>query len=173
MKYFKLPQLKLSCLVFICATLLVFNAFAEQQPSHFKLGSYQKILQQNEQQPFLMVLWSLDCMPCIKELKMLGEFHQQYPQHKLVLISTDSKNQSDDIIQLIREYRLQTVEQWVFDGSFQYLRHSIDPSWYGELPRGYFFKRDQSRIASSGRLHQNQLMQYFSEDIKTTGSKTL
>jgi thiol-disulfide isomerase/thioredoxin len=166
MKTFKVSYLKLPYLVFICATVLVSNAYAVQQPSHFKLGSYQKILQQNKQQSFLMVLWSLGCLPCIKELKMLGEFHQKYPQHKLVLISTDSKNQSAEIIQLITKYGLQTVDQWVFDGSFQYLRHSIDPAWYGELPRGYFFKRDQSRIASSGQLHQHQLVEYFSEDIK-------
>jgi len=168
MKYFKL-----SFLAFICAMVFVLNVHATQKLSHFKMSSYQKILQENMQQPFLMVLWSLDCMPCMKELKMLGEFHQKYPQHKLVLISTDSKNQSDEIMQLITEYELHTVEQWVFDGSFQYLRHSIDPTWYGELPRGYFFKRDQTRIASSGRLHQNQLVKYFSEEIKTTGSKTL
>ena len=164
---------KLSYLAFICAMAFVLNAQATQRPGYFKISSYQKILQENKQQPFLMVLWSLDCMPCIKELKMLGKFHKQYPQHKLVLISTDSKNQSDEIIQLMTEYGLHTVEQWVFDDSFQYLRHSIDPGWYGELPRGYFFKPNHSRIASSGQLHQNQLMQYFSEDIKTTGSKTL
>jgi len=161
MKYFKLPYL-----VLMCSMMIASNGYAAQQLHHFKLDSYQTILQQNKKQPFFMVLWSLDCMPCMKELKMLGEFHQKYPQHKLVLISTDNINQSDEIVQLITEYGLQTVDQWVFDGSFQYLRHSIDPAWYGELPRGYFFKRDQTRIASSGQLHQNQLIQYFSEDIK-------
>jgi len=153
--------------------IIASSGSAAQQLQHFKLDSYQAILQQNKQQPFLMVLWSLDCMPCMKELKMLGEFHQKYPQYKLVLISTDNINQSDEIVQLITEYGLQTVDQWVFDGSFQYLRHSIDPTWYGELPRGYFFKQDQSRIASSGQLHQNQLIEYFSEDIKNSGPKTL
>ena len=160
-------------MVLICGMLFASNGYATQQLSHFKLDSYQTILQQNKQQSFLMVLWSLDCLPCIKELKMLGKFHQKYPQHKLVLISTDTKNQSDEIIKLITEYGLQTVDQWVFDGSFQYLRHSIDPAWYGELPRGYFFKPNKSRIASSGQLHRNQLMQYFSEDVKKLGSKIL
>ena len=168
MKYFKL-----SYLIFMFSMVFVLNTYAAQQPSNFKIGSYQEILQQNKQRPFLMVLWSLDCMPCMKELKMLGEFHQKYSQHKLVLISTDSNSQSDEIVQLMTQYGLLTVDQWVFDGSFQYLRHSIDPAWYGELPRGYFFKRDQSRVASSGLLHQDQLINYFSEDIKTSGSKTL
>lgn len=168
MKNFKFPYL-----VIAWSMVFISSAFAVQQPSYFKLDSYKQILQENKQRPFLMVLWSLDCAPCIKELKILGEFHKQYPQHKIIMISTDDKNQSNEIAQLITQYGLQTVDQWVFDGSFQHLRYSIDPTWYGELPRSYFFEQDQSRLAASGQLHQNQLVRYFVQDIKKSGSKTL
>lgn len=101
----------------------------------------------------------------------IQDTHPAHPSE--IIVSADDKNQSDDVYQLVSEYELQTVEQWVFDGSFQHLRYSIDPAWYGELPRSYFFKQDQSRLAASGQLHQNQLVRYFAQDIKKSGSKTL
>jgi len=168
-----MKKIKLFYSVLVWALVFISGAHAVQQPSHFKLDSYQQILQQNKQQSFLMVLWSIDCAPCMKELKVLGEFHQQYPQHKLVLVSTDSMSQSNEITQLIAQYGLKNVNQWVFDDSFQHLRYSIDPGWYGELPRSYFYKQDHSRLAVSGKLHQQQLIQFFAQDIKNSGLKTL
>jgi len=143
------------------------------EANYFTTDSYQIILDKNKHQPFLLVLWSLDCPPCISELKTLGAFHKQYPQHKIILVSTDTKNQLDEIESLMIKNNLQEIEQWVFDGAFQYIRHSIDPGWYGELPRSYFYKKNQSRLSSSGQLHHDQLINLFSINKTISGSQSL
>jgi len=168
-----MKKLEFRYFIFIYLMMFFANGYAVQQAQSFKLDSYQQILQQNKKQAFLMVLWSVECAPCMKELKILGEFHQKYPQHKLVLVSTDGKKQSDEISQLVTQYGLQTVDQWIFDDSFQYLRHSIDPNWYGELPRSYFYTQEHMRQATSGQLHAEQLIQFFSGNTKKSRLKTL
>lgn len=39
--------------------------------------------------PFVVSLWSVDCLPCRVELELLGELKKQDPQFPLLLISTD------------------------------------------------------------------------------------
>lgn len=168
-----MKSFKLAPIILVLAALFFSSTYAAEQPGLFKLNSYQEILQQNKQRAFLMVLWSLECAPCMQELKELGEFHQKYPQHKLILISTDSKQQSDEISQLMARNGLQDVNQWIFDDSFQYLRYSIDPNWYGELPRSYFYTQDHTRHAVSGQLHKQQLTQFFAEKLTSSGLQAL
>jgi hypothetical protein len=45
------------------------------------------------------------------------------------------------------------VENWIFGTvDAQKLRYEIDPSWYGELPRTYFYNATGNRTAKSGAL---------------------
>ena len=53
----------------------------------------------------------------------------------------------------LRQFGLADVENWIFaDADAQPLRYAVDPRWYGELPRGYFYGRDGSRKAHSGGM---------------------
>ena len=127
----------------------------------FDQQAYQSILNNQKQQSFLLVLWSLDCPPCMEELTMLSDFHKQYPDKKIILVSTDSQSQSDEITGLINKFGLTQIPQWVFGNeSSQYLRYSIDPMWYGELPRSYFHSVD-ARKAVSGKLNKADIIRWF------------
>lgn len=119
----------------------------------FNKDSYQEILNSNKNKSFVLLLWSIDCPPCYEELSMIGEYIKKNPQLKIILLSTDSSEQMDEIQQMIRETQLETQELWVFsDAPAQHLRYSIDPRWYGELPRSYLFNQCHERKAVSGKI---------------------
>lgn len=118
-----------------------------------------------------MVFWSLDCPPCIDELFLLGRFHKQYPQAKLIMVSTDSIQVEDEIKQLMSEHDLHDLEHWVFASDpVQAIRYAIDPNWYGELPRSYFHRHNE-RQAMSGRLDEHRLSTWFKTTV--SGAKGL
>ncbi len=141
---------------------------AEIQIRLFDTGTYKKIISQHKHDSFLMVLWSVDCPPCIKELSVLEKFHQLHPEENIVMISTDSKDQKDDIKALINKYNLTDIQQWVFSGKhIQTIRFIIDPFWYGELPRSYFYFKKNHRQAKSGELDQSILLAWLKKKLTT------
>jgi len=137
--------------------------------NNFETHSYKTITTQYHGDSFLMVLWSVDCPPCIEELPALARFHQTNPKAKLVMVSTDSKNQQEDIKSLMEKHGLADIQQWVFDDdSIQAIRFSIDPLWYGELPRSYFHHEKNKRQAKSGRLDEDTLSAWITTINNTT-----
>jgi thiol-disulfide isomerase/thioredoxin len=133
------------------------NAVAEQQVKNFTRGSYDEVVNQYQNQPLVMVLWSIDCPPCYKELEMLAR-EQKQQAFNLVLISTDGADASIEVATVLKKYKLQNIDTWLFEEySAQHLRYEIDPLWYGELPRSYLFNREHQRQAVSGVLSAGQL----------------
>jgi len=140
---------------FFCALSL--DAIAQQPINNFTHGSYKQIVNQYKQQPFVMVLWSLDCPPCYKELELLADERRKH-DFNLVLISTDGADARNEVASVLNKYNLQSVNSWLFDEfSSQHLRYEIDPAWYGELPRSYLFDSVHQRKSISGVLSTDQL----------------
>lgn len=111
--------------------------------------------------PFLVSLWSIDCAPCRLELKILGELKKQDPDFPLVLISADSLEQRETASYILEEYELDHLVSWMFADNFtERLRYSIDPNWYGELPRSYLFDSSHKAIPHSGILTEEQLAEF-------------
>jgi len=137
-------------------------AHAEMQLKQFNVDSYKAMLAQYQTDAFLMVLWSVDCPPCIEELATLSKFHQSHPETNIVMVSTNSRNQAQAVKHLINEHGLTNIQQWTFfDDSMQAIRFAIDPLWYGELPRSYFHNGKHKRIAKSGKLDEDVLLTWF------------
>ena len=138
------------------------SSLADPALREFRRDDFQWIIRQHSQQVFLLLLWSLDCPPCRQELDMLGQFYRHNPDITLVLISTDSITQGDQILAVMQQAGLLPAQQWVFgDESAAALRYAIDPLWYGELPRSYLYQPGQQRQAISGRLSPLQLTRWF------------
>lgn len=148
-------------MVIVLSMVLFFSLLASSWATdinRFSKESYQKILDNNKNRPFLLAVWSIDCPPCYEELHLLGDYLKTHPEFKIILLSTDSSDQIDEIKQILSEARLQEQEQWLFsDAAPAQLRYAIDPLWYGELPRSYFFNHCQQRKAISGKLEINKL----------------
>ncbi|MGH6831101.1 MAG: hypothetical protein ACREDG_08105, partial [Methylocella sp.] len=75
-----------------------------------------------------------------------------------VLISTDTPEFSEQLTAVLASHRLDIAESWVFsDAGTSRLRYAIDPGWYGEIPRSYFYDRSHRRSAFSGSLKAEQI----------------
>jgi len=142
--------------------LLLLPGLAAAEFHIFSSESLDKITAARKGRPFLLLLWSVDCPPCLKELELVGQLHTQFTLDGLVLISTDSTDYADDAQQILTRYGLANAENWRFTGSFpERLRYRIDPNWYGELPRAYFYNARHERIGKSGALSRKLLQQFI------------
>lgn len=139
---------------------------AEPLIKPFVSGSYQQIVQENTGKGFMLIIWSLDCSSCIKDMEILSALHKTRPTLKMIMLSTDEPDQSQDIAKLLVKYQLADLDNWVFaDDNSQKLRYQIDPSWYSELPRTYFFSASHQREGFSGALKADE----YNERLKRLG----
>ncbi len=162
MTQFKLFKQYVLVVVFIVISIPVFAA-NEIRP--FVSGSFAQILEQREDKPFVLVFWSLDCPSCYKELEMLGRFSSRNTELNIVLVSTDIEATQYELQTILSKYKLENhenIEAWVFSGdSDERLRFEIDRTWYGELPRSYFFKASGKKQVVSGIISEEKLMAWM------------
>lgn len=134
--------------------LLVVSGISQASPlKNFVSGSYQQILSTKANKGFMLIIWSLDCSTCIKDMELLSSIHKAHPELNIVMLSTDEPSAATEIDKLLAKYQLAELESWVFaDDNTQKLRYEIDPGWYSELPRTYFFNKSHQREGVSGAL---------------------
>jgi len=141
--------------------LLVFAtgmAAAEGRLKPFESGSLAEILKSREGQPFILMFWSVDCASCMQELDAMSASLKKHPGLNLVMIATDDAAMSGPVLTMLAKHGLGEVESWIFGGaSAQKLRYEVDPAWFGELPRSYFYDQAHQRLALSGALTERHL----------------
>ncbi len=112
--------------------------------------------------PFLLIVWSIDCLPCRQELKMIREVKSKYPALNLSIIATESLQQQDELESILTEHDLLEQDNWSFKHSNSVrLRFKLDPDWYGELPRAYFYDASHKRYPVSGALAKSQIVKWY------------
>ncbi len=120
----------------------------------FSQQSYAQIEHAYAGLPALVVIWSLDCPPCMEELDLLGKLKQEYPEFNLILINTDGMDAQKEVGVLLASFNLSFVDSWIFASEqVERLRFSIDPQWYGELPRSYLYN-GVMRLSHSGLIDE-------------------
>jgi len=131
--------------------LLSQQVFAEQLKP-FVAASRLQIEKAHQGQPMIVAFWSLDCNYCLDELSTLGEFVKQHPKVKLVLVNTDGLSTAKEVVNAMKQIRLPVkYEAWQFsEPDEERLRYSVDKTWYGELPRTYYYDNSHQVKALSG-----------------------
>ena len=155
----------LLCLGADCA-----SAAPEIKP--FVRGSYQQIVSARAGKPFVITFWSLTCTNCRDDLAMFGKLVQKHRSFDLVLVATDTPEQKQEIASTLQHYHLGRaglgrIESWIFADSYaERLRFEVDPQWYGELPRTYFYDAQGRVQALSGTLDHDQIERWIREGGK-------
>lgn len=147
----------------ILATFLgLWAGIATAQNCHrFVPGSLSQILAARQGKPLVLVLWSTDCSACVSELSVLARSVQEHPGMDLVFVATDDAARADEAQRMLSRHGLGDRESWIFaDKNPQRLRYEIDPRWYGELPRSYFYDHTHRRVPVSGKLQQRHLKRW-------------
>lgn len=120
-------------------------------------GSFAGLVAARQDQPFLLILWSITCAPCRDEFALLREMRARYPRLPLVLISTDDVSDAALAATALQDFAMDGEESWIFADDAQKLRFEIDPDWYGELPRAYFYAASHRREGISGSLARQRI----------------
>lgn len=149
----------------MCAMVLSSLSFgvSAADSSEFDKRQLTQVKQQYDGERWLMLLWSVECPPCFKELAQIGKLAEENPDLPVVLINSDGDEWLDEQREaLIEKYGLSKLQNLHFaDGKAAKGRFVIDPSWYGELPRSYFYKSDGSRVAKSGLVATELLAKWL------------
>ena len=152
--------------ILLLTLLSALPAAAQDNFRPFTVDSFAAIQERFAGREFLVGLWSVDCPPCLVELDMMGEILAQEPDLPFVLISTDPIAEREEAAEFLEDFGLADIESWMFADSFEErLRFSIDPAWYGELPRSYFFDADHNRHAHSGIMTRELLEEWFQRPL--------
>jgi len=145
-----------NCTVALAAPLLDFTEHSLQQ-----------IERQRNGEDFLLVLWSVHCAPCFAELALLAEALRTDPALPIELVSTDAPDMRADVEATLERYGLSAHASWQFAENMpDKLRFHIDPGWYGELPRSYFYDAAQLRSGHSGALTREQLQDWLGARVQ-------
>ncbi|HYE34021.1 thioredoxin-like domain-containing protein [Methylocaldum sp.] len=143
----------------LCALLCLFMTFfsvpllAENQTHPFVAGSLNEILKTRQGKPFILMFWSLDCASCMRDLDALAASMKKHPKLDLVMVSTDEAEFAGEVSDMLAKHELKQLESWIFsESNTQRLRYEVDSSWYGELPRSYFYDAGHNRLPVSGAI---------------------
>jgi thiol-disulfide isomerase/thioredoxin len=147
---------------------LGFSTFLVAEPQEFNervfnIKAFEQIKQQNKDKQWLMLLWSVDCPPCFKELKIIQELSKTKPDLAVVIINTDDNNEvSQHRQEIINNYHLDHLSHYYFaEDQGDQSRYIVDPTWYGELPRSYFIDANGKFHGRSGLVSKSLLTQWL------------
>ncbi|QBG35853.1 redoxin domain-containing protein [Litorilituus sediminis] len=121
-------------------------------------------LKQNYQgKRWLMLMWSVDCPPCMKELGAIQSLRKEQPNLNVVIVNTDAN--AETMLQaenILAQFDVSDLTHYYFaDGQSDQSRYAIDPSWYGELPRSYFIDESGNLYGKSGLIAKELLSRWL------------
>jgi len=129
----------------------------------FNKVRFEQVKQDKLAQKWLVLLWSVDCPPCMKELALVQKLQQKQKNLAVVMINTDTEESSeqerDDII---KHFNLVNLKSFHFtQGQEAQQRYQVDPQWFGELPRSYFIDEQGKFHGKSGLIAEELLTQWL------------
>ena len=128
----------------------------------FGYDSAAAIAEEQDGEPYALVLWATDCAPCRRELGLLEELSRDHPELRLVLVATDPPGDVAAVREVLAQYALERADSWQFaEANVERLRYTIDPGWYGELPRAYLVDADGHHAAISGPLPEQRVRDWL------------
>lgn len=153
-----IKTLILILLINCCAT-----NYAYANSVAFSKAQLVKVKTQNIGKQWLMLLWSVDCPPCFKELAILQKLQSKYNDLPVVIINTDADDElTEEREAVIKNFELNHFTNLHFvDGKADQSRFLVDPQWYGELPRSYFVAKDGKFHGKSGLVDKTMLTQWL------------
>ncbi|BCB25165.1 hypothetical protein SKTS_00510 [Sulfurimicrobium lacus] len=139
---------------------------ASPAPRPFVPGSMKEVASAHAGKPFILAFWSLSCIYCKANLEQLGKLLEEYPQLPLVLVSTDTVEESAAIAAVLDKYGLGQAQSWVFADSFvERLHFEIDRRWRGELPHTYFYGATHQARVVSGKLDEAETVNWIKREV--------
>ncbi len=121
--------------LFLVALSLCFSSMTEaKEIASYQLGDWKKILQSSKGKPLIVHFWGFTCGPCLDELPRWGEFIKEFPSAKVTFVEVDQVPQQMTIQALAKAGLARADNRASVVFFDEYMRHEVDPKWFGELP---------------------------------------
>jgi hypothetical protein len=156
-----MKRLLAACVLAWCAGVAT-AAGTRAAVATFEPDSLPRIVAAAGGKPFVLVAWSLDCVYCQASLKALG----RHKDLRVVTVLTDPLGgQAPTPLMRAKLGALGvTQDTWAFGAAPpEQLRYALDPGWYGELPRSYWFNAKGERSAHSGIITEAMIGQFLAQ----------
>ncbi len=158
-------------LMFVGAVILTTPAVAATGRNsvvlqEFKPDRFAQLLRSQNAQPFVLILWSLDCEFCQASLATLAQQKRQYPHLRIVTLATEqlADPQAAALIKTKLQKLSLTQHAWAFGSAPpEQLRYAIDPQWRGEMPRSYWFDGHGGVRVQSGVINAEVVAQFIGQ----------
>ncbi len=152
---------KASFALLVC--FLCYVNVTEASSIAFDKEQFSLIKKQNMGKQWLMLMWSIDCPPCFKELAIIQKLQKQHDDLAVVIINTDADNEiTEERTEIIEKFSLNHLKNFHFvDGQSDQSRYIIDSTWYGELPRSYFVQSNGKFHGKSGLVKESTLIKWL------------
>lgn len=131
----------------------------------FDSSSLARIEAAHRGKPFVVMLWSLDCVYCPANLATLSRASEAQGLN-VVTIATDSLEHDGNAAAIAKKLgpRLTRTDAWAFgEAPPEQLRYAIDPKWRGETPRSYWYGANGVRRARSGPITPQLIEQFLQQ----------
>lgn len=135
--------------------LTALPALAAAPIQAFEADGMARIVASQKGKPFVLIVWSLDCVYCQASMKNLAQEKRRRQDFNIVTLATDSAEDPQAVALMKKKLASvgMTGNAWAFgDAPQEQLRYAIDPGWYGEKPRSYWFRANGERVAYSGLI---------------------
>ena len=76
----------------------------------FVPGSFDQLVAERADEPFLLIIWSVTCVPCRDEFRLIADLRRSEGDFPVVLISTDSIDDLPIAKRMLDEYGLADLE---------------------------------------------------------------
>jgi len=148
--------------IFFCISVLN-GPQANATSQVFNQQQFKSIKAKHAGKKWLMLLWSVDCPPCFKELAMIEKLMNETSELAVVIVNADDDDEvSSERVAIINQFNLTQLENFHFaDGLADQSRFLIDSSWYGELPRSYFIEENGKFHGKSGLVTMTLLQDWL------------
>jgi len=146
--------------LFIAMTLC-HSVFGKQV--EFNQSTFDKLKQNYKDKQWLMILWSVDCPACFKELALIKKLRKSQPDLPIVIINADDSDEvANERVKVMLDYQMDDLTNYHFtDGQGDSNRFMVDSNWYGELPRSYFVEANGKFHGKSGLLKEELIKKWL------------
>ena len=149
-------------LVPVLALAFALASAAGAELLRFEPGSLRALEAANAGRPFVLILWATDCAPCRRELALVARLQRERPELPVVLVASDDPGNEAAVLELLAEFGIGSRNAWIFgEAGAERLRYAIDPQWFGEVPRSYLYDAAANRLAISGPLTEERLLDWL------------
>lgn len=159
----KIMNNTMKSICFIVAMNSCFSVNANSLP--FTEQAFTELKQQKLGTKWLIILWSIECPPCFKELELVNKLNKELDQVNVVLINTDDNRESRKLSKkIIADFQLVQLNNYFFvEDQAAQNRYLIDSSWYGELPRSYFIDSRGIFHGKSGLVDEQVIRKWLTD----------